>query len=308
MFDLLGFIDSPDIREYNRDTEFAPDEQAVLVAQSRTRTVEDKIAALEYLRDTYTEEELRAGKVEYNGADEREMFPKALSETIRVWKKALQDRYRNDGCVFTAVLNERECDPYDGDHQRYFSSWEKAYAALLAEKQKYLDDEDLREVPTVGIISRFKLDAPETEEDRYLFDNEMHLNILYPRDRPEGAEDFLDEPVYTLFVPVPFHKGDIVRCASPFHQTFYGVFPYEWERPEPGRSLPEHVSLDIYTGENFDYTDDTDVMELTACSPGELPEKEKPLKLVSLVDKGKMRPAELLWMFSTKGMDGYCDR
>lgn len=49
MLDLLQFIDSPDIREYNRDTCFTPAEWAVLVSRSMKRSVEEKIEALQYL-------------------------------------------------------------------------------------------------------------------------------------------------------------------------------------------------------------------------------------------------------------------
>lgn len=44
--DVLPFIDSPDIREFNRHTKFLPAEQAVLVAVSKTKTVEEKLEAL----------------------------------------------------------------------------------------------------------------------------------------------------------------------------------------------------------------------------------------------------------------------
>lgn len=54
MYDFLSFIDSPDIREYNRDTDFSPAEWAVLVPKSFGRTVKEKIEALQYLADNYT--------------------------------------------------------------------------------------------------------------------------------------------------------------------------------------------------------------------------------------------------------------
>ena len=57
MYDFLKFIDSPDIREYNKDTPFTPAEWAVLVRASIKRTVEEKIEALQYLLDHYQENE-----------------------------------------------------------------------------------------------------------------------------------------------------------------------------------------------------------------------------------------------------------
>lgn len=51
MYDFLKFIDSPDIREFNKDTVFALAEQAVLVSISYKTTVKEKIEALQYLAD-----------------------------------------------------------------------------------------------------------------------------------------------------------------------------------------------------------------------------------------------------------------
>lgn len=50
---ILDFIDSPDIREFHKNTTFAPEEQAVLVVNSETHTIEEKMAALEYLLEAY---------------------------------------------------------------------------------------------------------------------------------------------------------------------------------------------------------------------------------------------------------------
>lgn len=50
---ILDFIDSPDIREFHKNTTFAPEEQAVLVVNSEKRTIEEKVDALEYLLEEY---------------------------------------------------------------------------------------------------------------------------------------------------------------------------------------------------------------------------------------------------------------
>ena len=59
MLDIYDFIDSKDIREYNRllGTKFAPIEQAVIIYQCNSKTVEEKLSAWHELLDTYTEEE-----------------------------------------------------------------------------------------------------------------------------------------------------------------------------------------------------------------------------------------------------------
>ncbi len=46
MKDFVEFIDSSDIREYNRETKFTPAEWALIVANSINRTVGEKLDAL----------------------------------------------------------------------------------------------------------------------------------------------------------------------------------------------------------------------------------------------------------------------
>ncbi len=61
-YDVLPFIDSPDIREFNKHTKFLPAEQAVLIAVSKTKTVEEKLEVLQYLADQYSDNEFGTEK------------------------------------------------------------------------------------------------------------------------------------------------------------------------------------------------------------------------------------------------------
>ena len=56
---ILDFIDSADVREYNKNTQLLPMEQAVIIYKSETTTVEEKLAAWQELLDTYSEEEFQ---------------------------------------------------------------------------------------------------------------------------------------------------------------------------------------------------------------------------------------------------------
>ena len=57
MFNILDFIDSKEIREYNQNTEFTPIEQAYLIYHSRKTTVEEKKKARRELLGSYSIEE-----------------------------------------------------------------------------------------------------------------------------------------------------------------------------------------------------------------------------------------------------------
>ena len=57
MFDILDFIDSQAIREYNQETCFNIAEQAILIAESKKKKVTEKLEALQELVEKHTEEE-----------------------------------------------------------------------------------------------------------------------------------------------------------------------------------------------------------------------------------------------------------
>lgn len=120
-YDFLGFFDSPDIRKYNSNTEFHPAEQAVLIARSRKRTVEDKIWALQYLAENYPEEEFQRGSVKIGGYSEKEhgKFRDCILGTIEVWERLLKGRYDAVGYVYAAYLNEKESsEPLNKDTEK----------------------------------------------------------------------------------------------------------------------------------------------------------------------------------------------
>ena len=91
---LLGFIDSPDIRVFNKDTVFTPIEQAVLVSRSRHRTLEEKIDALNYLLGHYTEGEFQEGAEKVGGYCKGTDggFRSCILRTLNEWEQVLEDR------------------------------------------------------------------------------------------------------------------------------------------------------------------------------------------------------------------------
>ena len=84
---FLKFIDSHAIRSHIQAYPFTPAEQAVLIAQSCTRPVDEKLAALEYLYEKYTAEEFGAEKVGMFGENEMMTFRDRLAYYIKGLKK-----------------------------------------------------------------------------------------------------------------------------------------------------------------------------------------------------------------------------
>lgn len=305
MIDLLQFIDSPDIREHNRDTCFTPAEWAVLVSRSMKRSVREKIEALQYLVGRYAVGEFKGETVwpEYGSEGGIPPFRDVVIETVCAWEEALAVRFETDGAVFGASLCEQGSDQ---GRSLYFSSYEKAWDYLMEEKQEYLDDESLRDVKTFATINRIKLDYTRgCDGESYLFDNEMRMvSVSIDYDRFfAGREAFALADEYLAYVPLPFKKGDIVKVDFPHKEVHYGVFSGDWKKPEdPGR-IHMWASLEMYieASADFDYTDGDPywdgVLGFSFCPDEELPEGEQVLKLIRAVRKGEMDFYTLLHKF-----------
>ena len=95
---------------------------------------------------------------------------------------------------------------------------------------------------------------------------------------------------YRCYIPLPFKAGDIVKCVSPYHETYYGVFPYDWEEPKNKYGISMYASLDTYYAKEklFEITDETPVLELSKCEDDELPEDQRILKVISAIRKGNL--------------------
>ena len=308
MHNFLEFIDSPDIREYNHDTEFTPAQLAVLVSRSQKKTIEEKIEALEYLVAYYPAKTFSGIVLEYDEGEQEtgNSIKEMVVRTIEEWKKILADRFMDHAYIYAAILNEKDHIQYDLLDYHFFSNYEKAYEELMSQKQYYLMDEDLRNVELCGEILRIKLDHHSenfrTDCDRYWFDNELKMIQISGASRVigddmEGTGSIITD--YIFYLPLPFREGDIVKVESPFHETFYGVFPKDWEKPERSSLLRMQVSLEQYDAKDksFWYTDDTEILELSLCTEG-LPEKEKVLKTISDVRKGKLDFFNLLHRYN----------
>lgn len=290
--EFIRFLDSPDIAEFNKNTVFTPAEQAILIYMSEKRSIEEKIEILQYLVDTYSEEEFAMDSIRTNsGEDENTPHIKDdVSAQVRLWKEVLQARYENDGVIFAAILCEKGFEESYVFDYKYFTEYEKAFAYLQDEKREYLDDEVLKDVETHAEILRIELDYScrgGMDCDRYQFDNEMKLTVLIESQKRRDSEEYRKYKSlgsdYYVHVSLPFKKGDLVKEESPFHETYYGVAAYDFPDRESNWKLQMseadssdmYVSLDVYRKDSWNFTDDTNPLQLSYCREDELPEKEK---------------------------------
>lgn len=286
---ILDFIDSEDIREYNKDTLFSPTQKALLIGHSKKQTIEKKIKAMDRLLLEYLDWDFPY----IDADDKKQSFRKVITEEVKEWKEVLEKRYDNREAVYISRLSEVEFLSSDEGNPRFFSNYAKAYESLVIAKKRYLDDLDLKDVQTLGEIIRITVDAGNAsygyDERHYLFDTDMRLIDVYRKCHEDNClVNGMD--AYRCYIPVPFKAGDIVKCVSPYHETYYGVFPYDWEEPKNKYGISMYASLDTYYAKEklFEITDETPVLELSKCEDDELPEDQRILKVISAIRKGNL--------------------
>lgn len=238
IYNILDFMDSPDVRDYHKNTEFTPAQQAVLIARSEKATVEEKIKALESILRKYTVHELKSDTVHDSCGRKTEShrFQQVLIKNIEIWEEILQLGEKDTGAVYAAQLVEK--DDFRSERIlygfRFYSCCKNAYQHLLEEKQNYIKDSHLTNVETFGEIYRIPLDDTErdyTDSDIFKFDNDMRLVRVLGSSKRCSIEDesvgLLEE--YGFYIPLPFQKGDKVKAESPFYQTQTGIFSNDWK-------------------------------------------------------------------------------
>lgn len=105
MYNILDFIDSKSIQNFNKDTQFSPAEQAILIAESERRTIEEKLNAWKEILHAYSEEEFQYE----NFAHQAINFKDIIINTIKSWEEALLRRKSEaHRYVYAAYLNEKE--------------------------------------------------------------------------------------------------------------------------------------------------------------------------------------------------------
>ena len=175
------------------------------------------------------------------------------------------------------------------ENKKILKSLQNKYAKEY-KKIKSMLSEDIKSKEQVEDILVLLFDAQEEgrePEDIYEGDFEEYSDLT-SRD-------------WSMFIPLPFKNGDIVKVADPFRDTYYGVFVGEWKRPDKRDQLSMTIGIDVYIAENgkdqFDCTDDTEILCLEYCKDEELPRNQNVLKLLRDVRKGKKDILSLLYNF-----------
>lgn len=299
MFNILDFIDSPDIRELNKNTVFSPSEQAVIIYHSYERSAEDKISALRFLADNFSEDEFQTERITqfrrkfyyYNN------LRNIVSDIADTWQNALNLRYDNNGVVFLAEIS-------DSDHntiaKKYFSDYSSAFEFISANKT---------DAPGFIEITRTPVNMDFHGYASYSFSKDM---VLYEVDPYEGdyqiplSEYFMD---FTIQMPLPFRTGDILKVVHPYSEPVYGVLDSTYdEKLKRNPDADMHLRLEKYVrDEDFFSWSHVNYLHLQKVSPDELQPEHNYLKLMSDLRRNKLDFMDFLSLYSNGEMDKVAD-
>ena len=274
MFDIYNFIDSKDIREYNRRiaTKFTPMEQAVLISNSAQTTVEEKLTAWHKLLDMYNEDDfsvigfpVEGGMYNIDILAESSYYQTFLT-TENGYENALRLQSNVSNVVFKLYINGLE------SNECIFTTYKKAYEYM----SNYLHDTSSKQKLEICAIPIDNADIGRI--NHFIFDSKGRLTEICPDNNGRCGLDM----VY-IYVPLPFIKGDILRYVN--REDDYLIV-----NSTPDRKYFEHArdSSDMcitaycisYDGDSFynDF-DHYNIFDLEKCTEDDLPTESKYLFL-----------------------------
>lgn len=292
MFNIFDFIDSPDIREMHKNTVFAPSEQAVIIYHNLSQSVEDKILALKFLVNNFSEEEFHSERIAQfrHKSYKNTSLRKIVNNIADTWKKALDLRYNNDGTVFLAEISNPDNTSCT---QKYFSDYDSAFKFICSHKSL---------TPQRIEITRTPVNMDFQDYASFFFTKDF---ILYSMDIYPGDDYFYN---FAISIPIPFKAGDILKVDYPFQNTIYGVIHDENLISKNKYNDNMNKRLEIYDRKNNRFgSHNINSLHLQKVSPEELPSEHNYLKLMSDIIRQKLDPMDFISYYSKGRMDQFAD-
>ena len=308
MFNILDFIDSKDIREHNKSTNFTPIEQAVLIYNSTQTTVDEKLSAWKELLNHYDEEAFK-----YNCFGERQFADdksnkQVIADTVTIYENALAMQHCTEDVIFEAVFFESD---YPNSLQpRYFKDYPSAFAYLQECKKEYIED-DLADVMTEAKIRVKQFNTESYEDTVFCYDHDLRMVELIPGTSTLVSDSYDIDNIF-IHIPLPFKKGDILRSIRPGNID-YGILSYtpnQDYRPHIikfGDSTDMWFRLDTFDPDSsveFNYSH-ASPLDYEFCPFSELPEELSILFALRYVYLDEIHFSDFLTFYSCYGKDLY---
>lgn len=213
---IYDFFNSTDVAEYCQSIShtFNAMESAVMVSQSETRSLAEKLAAYREIIAEYPDMEVPEG----NNHGHIKSFHEALGQIIAYEERKLEKYLaKEEGAVYRAQLKDKNCpDVFDEYEWCTYSNFESTLGALADRVKKY--EESLGEEP--GERYYFAVRKTYVDSAKWIQAETLLSGDIRKVDYSGIAEFEPDEAFYHscyylletyIDVPVPFKRGDLVE-------------------------------------------------------------------------------------------------
>ncbi len=285
---VLDFIESNTLRQHLKGQTLAPAIECIIIAQSRCRSLEDKLEALEERYETYSVEEFKNG-VYHSCAND---FKTALARYISFkYQELILINITDEESVFIIRSNRPAVD---------LSTWRTLEDAIKFVHKK-LDDDELFTINHRKVSNDYELGSSLLfNKNRELYDIETHY-----------FEEYFEEEygIRNAYAEIPhlYKIGDIVKSDDSF-AVVAGV--------KHNKVLPDYMKhsndtdMCLYCMRYYDDVmhscggsfghDHFPILRTEICPAEELPEKHKPLIALSKVLKGESGFVDFLEAYSDR--------
>ncbi len=290
--DYLEFIDSAQVRAYNRYHTFTPMEQAVIVYHSKLQPLQRKLEAWKMLLDRYTEED-------FDAAGSRMLYGKGgyrmVSDLVKGYEAALQ-KMDEPTEMFFAIGLRMEDDPWLCGRS-FHVDFDQAYRQLPKMRERY--EETSRTDPFRAEIWRFDPCQSDRNDMTCEYNTDLEL-IDISRAECDPAKQSMDQ--LFMLPRLPFRKGDMLKTIATAKPS-YGVLQQDvdvmhyadvWEDGDRRDMALEVTSYeDTLEGYRFEQQS-FGFWQVERCDPEDLPEEYRNLQMLSEVYAGTVDPGEML--------------
>ena len=246
--DITSFINSKDIREYHKQIgyEYNSVEAAWLVSQCKSKTLEEKHEAWQWIIDNMPDMEVKdCGR--WCGYFNEESVHKLLRDYMEMENDFIKKFKDSTGGWFYTYKyyysNSSKYNCSSSDIEGFFSSYEKC-------EKHSLDNVDAEETHII-LIKRMRPDEGDVFRGDIMIDLSGRIMEVSPNysendnKRWYEIDGFFDELWFCF--PVPFKRGDIVSICNRYHPedsdpiVIDGIIvPHGWDEEEYIKKRREH--------------------------------------------------------------------
>ena len=311
MLNVLDFIDSKTIREYNKDHKFSPFEMAIIADWSHKCPVIEKIDFMSNLLKEYPDEhDFRYVTEDGKSIDTISMSPlrTEVLNCIASYMRAIELKSAKDKKhVFIAYTGINGDDFID---RKVFTTYDKAESFIMEKAEKW------------SKISVEAVDSPDSDDECcFIFDSNFNtVDINYNIDYSSSFYDSLKR-MFFINIPNPFRKGDIVKWSTE-GSAKYGIISNDLDEVYFKKEFEKAIefgTLDSGTNAivNVDYAirdnnggirflyDHVSIFDLELVDADELKGKKyKELQCIRSMYKGELSIEDFLFIVSQPYIEG----